>query len=527
MKKPFYLLLFLLPLLGITQTVSTYAGSGTAGATNATGTAARFNFPTGVAMDVSGNVYVTDFNTNLIRKISTATVVTTFAGSGGWAVTNGTGTAASFKFPLGIAIDLSGNVYVSDQWGHTIRKITPAAVVTTLAGSGTSGSTDATGTAASFSFPAGLAVDASGNVYVADNGNNKIRKITPAGVVTTIAGSGVAGTTNGTGTAATFSSPYGITIDASGNLFVSDAGGHKIRKITPAGVVTTFAGSGAVGSADATGTAATFNQPNGLTIDGASNIYVADYGNNKIRQITSAGVVTTYAGTGVAGSNNGATTVATFYLPTGVIADASGFVYVADQSNNKIRQITPLAVILPVTFKDFSGSFDSDHIELAWKTEVEENIDQYIIERSNDATNFVAIGNQDAHNRPSEYTFQDFTYNSDELNYYRIRALEHNANTSQTDIIAVSEANKANLNFNLFPDPVDRESHLEFFAPEPTEASLILLNQIGKVVYHNKFQVLAGKNTITLDTQEYPAGIYEAIFMYKTKVFKKKFNKIK
>jgi serine/threonine-protein kinase len=268
-----------------TSYVTTLAGSGAIGATDATGTAASFNSPAGVAVDAAGNVYVADTFNNNIRKITSAGVVTTLAGSGTVGAVDATGTAASFFNPFGVAVDAAGNVYVGDYNNHKIRKITSAGVVTTLAGSGTVGAVDATGTAASFYQPAGVAVDAAGNVYVADGSNHKIRKITSAGVVTTLAGSGTIGAVDATGTAASFKYPYGIAVDAAGNVYVGDSNNHKIRKITSAGVVTTLAGSGAIGATDATGTAASFNFPYGVAVDAAGNAYVADYGNNKIRKI--------------------------------------------------------------------------------------------------------------------------------------------------------------------------------------------------------------------------------------------------
>jgi streptogramin lyase len=327
--------------------VTTLAGTAASfGSADGTGSAARFNYPYGVAVDGSGNVYVADPGNNTIRKITPAGVVTTLAGTAGSSGSaDGTGSAARFWSPGGVAVDGSGNVYVVDNFNHTIRKITPAGVVTTLAGTAlSSGSADGTGSAARFYYPSGVAVDGSGNVYVADTNNYTIRKITPAGVVTTLAGTaGSPGSTDGTGSAARFNGPYGVAVDGSGNVYVADTSNHTIRKITPAGVVTTLAGTaGSPGSADGTGSAARFNNPYGVAIDGSGNVYVPDSNNNTIRKITPAGVVTTLAGTaGLSGSADGTGSAARFFLPFGVAVDGSGNVYVADAKNNTIRKGVP------------------------------------------------------------------------------------------------------------------------------------------------------------------------------------------
>jgi len=322
--------------------ISTFAGS-TSGFTDATGVNAQFSSPSGVATDSSNNIYVADTSNNRIRKITPDGVVTTFAGSGTYSSTDGTGTVATFKGPSGVAIDSQGNIYVAEPEDNKIRKITPVGVVTTFAGSGAYGSTDGTGTAATFNMPTGVTTDSSDNIYVAEAGGNKIRKITPAGVVTTFAGS-TYGFADGTGTAAKFDGPYGVTTDTSDNIYVADTNNHKIRKITPAGVVTTLAGSTS-GSTDGTGIDAMFKYPNGVTVDNSGNIYVADTYNNRIRKITPAGVVTTLAGSS-SGFADGTGTDAMFASPYGITIDSSGDIFVADAGNNKIRKIIQKAKLI-------------------------------------------------------------------------------------------------------------------------------------------------------------------------------------
>jgi len=232
---------------------------------------------------------------NGIRLINAAGVVSTFAGTGVSGSADGLDTA-TFDSPLGVAVDQAGNVYVADYGNDIIRKITAAGVVSTIAGkAGTPGNKDGLDTAARFNLPESIAVDAAGNLYVADNGNNEIRKITPDGMVITLAGNGAAGKSDGSGASATFNSPFGIATDASGNVYVADSGNNLIRKITPGGAVTTFAGSGGKGSGDATGVQASFNTPAGIAIDAAGNLYISDENNNIIRKITATGTVSTLA----------------------------------------------------------------------------------------------------------------------------------------------------------------------------------------------------------------------------------------
>ena len=332
--------------------VSTLAGSGQSGSRDGTGRAASFENPCGVAVDSAGNVYVADTDNNEIRKITPAGEVSTLAGSGQSGSRDGTGRAASFENPCGVAVDSAGNVYVADTDNNEIRKITPAGVVTTLAGSGQYGSSDGSGSAASFENPFGVAVDSAGNLYVADTYNHEIRKITPAGVVTTLAGSGQYGSSDGSGSAASFEIPFGVAVDSAGNVYVGDTGNNEIRKITSTGAVSTLAGSAnQAGSSDGDGSAASFNLPTGVAVDSAGNVYVADWGNNDIRKITPAGVVSTQAGSGLIGSSDGSGSAASFRNPFGVAVDSAGNVYVADTNNSEIREITPVVATDQVTIR--------------------------------------------------------------------------------------------------------------------------------------------------------------------------------
>jgi len=327
-------------------TVTTLAGTaGATGSADGTGAAARFAYPLNIACDAAGNLYVTDHLNLTIRKITLTGVVTTLAGkAGSMGSVDGRGAAVRFYSPDGIARDAAGNLYVTEFDGYTIRKITPAGQVTTLAGKArAAGTADGTGAAARFNGPDGIACDTAGTLYVTDSGSNTIRRISPAGRVTTVAGkAGVMGSADGTGAAASFNGPSGIACDAAGNLYVADSGNNTIRKITPAGVVTTLAGKpGATGSADGVGPSATFNNPQGIACDAAGNLYVVDSQNCAVRKITPAGVVSTVAGkAGSVGKADGSGAAASFFAPTGIACDAAGNLYVTDTHNYTIRKIT-------------------------------------------------------------------------------------------------------------------------------------------------------------------------------------------
>jgi len=343
--------------------VTTFAGSsGYSGFLNGTGTGAFFNKPNGVTVGTDGNLYVGDSENNLIRRVTPGRVVTTLAGTV-WSPDHrdGTGAAARFHEPRGMTVDGGGNIYVADTFNSTIRKVTTGGVVTSLAGSNGRGSADGPGSVARFKFPGGVAVDEAGIVYIADSSNYLIRRVSPEGDVTTLAGvAGEYGSSDGSGAAARFSAPEGVAVDGAGDLYVADSYNNTIRKVTPSGVVSTLAGSaGNAGSANGTGTAARFNLPKGVAVDGDGNVYVADTDNHTLRKVTPGGLVTTLAGSaGIWGSTNGTGSAARFHRPNGVAVDRDGNVYVADSANNLIRKVTPGGVV--TTFAGIAGEWGSE-----------------------------------------------------------------------------------------------------------------------------------------------------------------------
>jgi len=316
-----------------TYGVTTFAGS--------TGTMGTFGIINGIKSDGAGNLYVTDASQRLM-KITPDGVLTVIAGSAGNAgYANGQGAAALFNGPAQMAIDGAGNIYIADENNNVIREVTPGGTVTTFAGTGTAGSADGTLTTATFDHPSGLAFDAAGDLYVSDFNSSIIRKITPAGVVSTLAGTANQfGKTDGTGAAARFWGPGYLVTDPSGNVYVSDFNNNMIRKISPAGVVSTIAGTGAAGLANGNGPIATFNGPQGMGLDAEGDLYVADQNNYVIRKITPGGTVSTFVGTGISGATNGyPLTSINLAYPRDIVINSSGDLYLAD--GGQIRKINP------------------------------------------------------------------------------------------------------------------------------------------------------------------------------------------
>ncbi|MBI5598252.1 MAG: SMP-30/gluconolactonase/LRE family protein [Deltaproteobacteria bacterium] len=318
--------------------VTTIAGDGRKGRLDGKGAAARFNWPTGVSVAGDGTVYVSDYSNNLIRRIDPDTGVKTIAGSGRAGFADGKGAAAFFSGPDNITMDSSGNFYVADADNFRVRKIAPDGTVSTVAGSGVSGYRDGKAGSAAFGYPTGIAVDDKGVLYVSDRRTHTVRKIT-GGAVTTLAGNGIPGYADGEGIMSHFSEPISIAVTG-GVVYVADSGNNAIRKITPDGAVTTIAGGMMAGYRDGRGREALFSWPTGIALDALGNMYVCDSNNNKIRRVTPDGVVSTVAGGLFPGASDGWGLRASFTFPTAVAVDRLGGIYVADSGNNKIRKIT-------------------------------------------------------------------------------------------------------------------------------------------------------------------------------------------
>lgn len=336
-----------------TGDTTTLAGGAECGSADGAFSSARFCAPYGIVMNAAGDLYVSEAGNATLRRLSRDGQVTTVAGLAPvYGTADGIGSAARFTIPYGITSDSAGALYVTDAF-RMVRKVLPSGAVTTLAGSPNPAGRgdDGIGQSAGFSYARGISSDAQGNLYVADEFAHTIRKVTPEGVVTTFAGSyELFGSADGQGASARFVYPRSTAVDLAGNVYVADSANQTIRRITPEGMVTTLAGApGMRGSADGTGSAARFYDPSGITVDGAGNVYVTDRSNQTIRRITPSGVVTTLAGqAGQVGSADGQGAAARFNYPYGIKADSAGNLYLADTFNNTIRRITPAGQVTTV-----------------------------------------------------------------------------------------------------------------------------------------------------------------------------------
>jgi uncharacterized protein (TIGR03437 family) len=321
-----------------TGMITTVAGNGTTGysADGGSATAAPVPDPKGVAIGANGSLYI---SSSAIRQVSAAGIIGTAAGNGSFSDSGdgGPATAAQLWDPRAVAIDATGNLYISDLSNGRIRKVSTAGIITTVAGNGSYGYSGDGGpaTAAQLNSAAGIAVDSAGNLYIADSLNNRIRAVSATGMITTVAGNGTGGYSGDGGPAihAELSGPQGVALDASGNLYIAESGNHRVRRVSTAGIITTVAGNGSPGYAGDGGmaTSAQFSGPDAIASDSAGNLYVADFNNNRVRKVAVSGVITTVAGNGAMGSggSGGPATSAQIGHPIGVAVDAAGNLYIA------------------------------------------------------------------------------------------------------------------------------------------------------------------------------------------------------
>ena len=336
------------------QTITTYAGG--IGDDSLAKTYGRLITPVSVAVDASGNMYISDQGNYRVRKVSSSGFITTVAGNGvSGTTTSGAAVYAEIN-PWGVGIDAAGNVYIAA--GNSVLKLNTAGVLTLVAGTGTAGYSGDGGpaTAAQLNNPAGLCVDAAGDIFIADDGNARVREVNTSGIITTIAGGGTGGIGDGGPATAANVNPYGVAVDAAGNVYIADQNNERIRKVNTSGIITTVAGNGTPGFSGDGGAATTAElyYPYDVKVDAAGNLYIPDKHNQRIRKVNTSGIINTIAGTGTAGysGDGGPATAAELNNPSGLAIDVSGNVYVADQTNNRIRKISTSGIITTVAGND-------------------------------------------------------------------------------------------------------------------------------------------------------------------------------
>lgn len=516
------------------QNIYTIAGNGTAGYSGDGGAAvaAELNNPYGVAVDNAGNVYVADYANYRIRKVNTGGIIKTFAGNGsaGYTGNGGPATAAELGEPGGVATDGSGNVYFSEQGNYSYRQVTAAGIINGFVSPGN----NCTGTCscgdgglstiADVWGVQGVAADNSGNAYVSSFDTYTIRRVSiGSGVINHFAGSkgatagscssscysGVSGSTGdgGPATAATLIEPIGVAADAAGNVYIADAGSNRIRMVNTNGIISTIAGNGTAGYSGNGGpaTAAELNTPYGVTVDALGNIYIADMGNNRIRKIT-GGIISTYAGNGTAGfsGDGGPAILAELHNPYGVATDASGDLFIADMSNNRIREVTTGSP-LPVNLMYFNCDASSENIILNWATASENNNSYFTIERSGDDNDFLPVARiEGTGNSSSAHTY---SYTDNEPlsgdNYYKLSQTDYDGKTVYLNI---TECNPVNDNLHIYPNPSSGKISVVLpstFANQ--EYSVNVTDLLGKLVYSSNEQ---GVQSLTLDLSNLPSAIY-------------------
>ncbi len=357
MKQKHYLLFLLTIVFALNaptagaQVIATFAGTGANGYTgdDTLATYAELSGPSGIAVDGPGNVYIADRNNNVVRKVSTTGIITTFAGTGtaGYSGNGGAATAAKLNQPYSVATDAAGNVYISDHGNNVVRVVnTTSGIINTYAGNGTAGFVGDTGLAslAELNGPQGIATDNAGNLYIADAVNGIVRKVNTFGKISTIAGNHTTGYSgdNGAAISASLHSPSGVAVDASGNVYIADVLNHVVRKVTYlTGIITTIAGNNTMGGTGDGGaaTSAQLSFPSSVSLDMAGSLYIADQGNNKIRRVDSLGMISTFAGSGTAGytGDYGLPMNAELSAPNAVYADGWMRIYIPDYNSNVVR----------------------------------------------------------------------------------------------------------------------------------------------------------------------------------------------
>lgn len=504
-------------------TIITIAGNGTAGynSDNIQATASELQNPYGICVDASGNVYTADYYNDRIRKVNSLGVITTIAGNGvaGFSGDGGQATAAKVSQPSDVWWTSSGNIYICDEVNNRIRMVTSTGVISTIAGNGTFGFSGDGGpaTAAEFKYPFGVMVDGAGNIYVSEFQGERVRKINTAGIITTYAGNGAGGFSGdgGQATAAMLDAPLKSAMDPSGNLYIADAYNNRIRKVTPAGIITTYAGNGVAGFSGDGGqaTAAKLDWTFGVGTDGSGNVYACDFSNNRIRLIKTSGVISTIAGNGTPGFNGDGSPATTkeLYYPSQITSDASGNLYLSEYSNQRDRKLTN--AVLPITLTSFTADYveQSNTVLCQWVVATQTNNKLFTIEKSTDARIWNEVGTVPGAGNLSfsaDYSLTDNEPSTGE-SYYRLIQTDFDGKQAIFTPVAVT-VDAVSQSAILYPNPVTESATLSYYSLTNDEPiNITIMDAFGRTIRTltpNKVQ--AGTNTLTINTSILVKGIY-------------------
>ena len=503
------------------QTITTIAGTGVPGynGDNIAATIAQVNRPTGVKVDRGGNIYFADFMNSRVRRVGTDGFISTIAGTGtaGYNGDNIAGTVATLNWPEAIDLDAAGNVFIEDTYNHRIRKLGTNGFITTIAGTGTYGynGDGVAATSANLSYPShGVLVDASGNLIISDSYVDRIRKVTTNGFISTIAGTGTGGY-NGDNIAATsamIKNPYALVLDADGNLYFADGDNNRVRKISTTGIITTVAGTGVAGynGDNILATAARLNIPEGLAFDAAGNLFISDSYNQRIRRIDkNTGIITTVVGTGIAGYNgdNIAATVAQVNYPVGIAIDKFGNLYIADFINHRVRKVNNVGPILPVTLSSFTATLLNGTSLLQWQTTNEINTQKFIIERSQDGVNFSSLDSIKAKNTngKNDYTYTDASIKNT-FTYYRLKIVDRDGKFTYSSVTIIKL--KETISLGLSPNPVGNIATLNFVSLLAGKCLVQITDLNGRIISQRNTIAVVGSNKMEINSYGFAKGNY-------------------
>ncbi len=484
---------------------------------------ALMNNPYGIAVDALGNVYVADYGNHVIRKHTALNgKIATVAGTGvaGSTGDGGLATAAKLFHPTGVALDAAKNVYIADADNNKIRKIAVASgKIFTIAGSTLVGDAGDGGQAiaAKLNKPSAVALDASNNIYIADEGNHRIKKVNAStGIITTLVGTGTAGYTGdgSLATAAQLNAPTALVLDASGNIYISDNGNNVVRKVTVStGLITTLAGTGVAGFSgdDGLATLAMLDNPRSIVLDASANLYIADANNNRIRMVDGNGIITTVVGTGAPAANphqgNGGNPKAAVIGPSRGIAVFSNDLYLSEFNNHAVRVVNN--VVLPVKLLGFKANAFRDHIQVQWKTTQEVNSDFFKLMRSVDGYHFVPIGVIPAHgnsNQVIDYQYVDEGVFDKQVYYYQL--LEQDKDGKSQESAVVIAKNEHVIHPHLSHQLQDGKSLLFFHSLTGGEYTVQMIDNLGNRVFQKEFDGLIGENIMEVNHENLSDGLY-------------------